>query len=151
MSGNTRYRPACSLWPCGTRTRWPPSRGFTVSSSVPPPPRFSQRDNNVGPVKSFFRVFFEFSCHLFSFFERTNPFTPKSGLVRFVHLCFDDHGSFVIFSVGFSPTQTSLRSVPRPRLLVRTPFAGSGMPIQVDDVLLHGMTGTELSHVRTEL
>src|ERR1700745_2646914 len=53
VNGNTRYRPACSLWPCGTFTRWTPSRGFTVSSSVPPLPRFSQRDNNVGPVKSF--------------------------------------------------------------------------------------------------
>jgi hypothetical protein len=53
MGGNTRYRPACSLWPCGTCTRWTPSRGFTVSSSVPPLPSFSQRDNNVGPVKHF--------------------------------------------------------------------------------------------------
>jgi hypothetical protein len=53
VNGNTRYRPACSLWPCGTCTRWTPSRGFTVSSSVPPLPRFSQRDNNVGPVKPF--------------------------------------------------------------------------------------------------
>src|SRR5580700_3679037 len=40
VNGNTRYRPACSLWPCGTFTRWIPSRGFTVSSSVPPLPRF---------------------------------------------------------------------------------------------------------------
>jgi len=28
---------------------------------------------------------------------------------------------------------------------------GSGTPIQVDDVLLHAMSGTELSRVRTEL
>jgi hypothetical protein len=27
---------------------------------------------------------------------------------------------------------------------------GSGMPIQVDGVLLHAMSGTELSRVRTE-
>jgi hypothetical protein len=40
VNGNSRYRPACSLWPCGTFTRWTPSRGFTVSSSVPPLPRF---------------------------------------------------------------------------------------------------------------
>src|ERR1039457_2089174 len=53
VNGNTRYRPACSLWPCGIFTRWIPSRGFTVSSSVPPLPSFSQRDNNVGPVKHF--------------------------------------------------------------------------------------------------
>ncbi len=66
VNGNTRYRPARSLWPCGTYTRWTPSRGFTVSSSIPPLPRFSQRDNNVGPVKYFF--------------EQTSPSTPKSGL-----------------------------------------------------------------------
>ena len=48
VNGNTRYRPACSLWPYGTCARWTPSRGFTVSASDPPLPRFSQRDNNVG-------------------------------------------------------------------------------------------------------
>ena len=48
VNGNTHYRPACSLWPGGTYTRWIPLRSFTVSSSVPPLPRFSQRDNNVG-------------------------------------------------------------------------------------------------------
>jgi hypothetical protein len=52
VNGNTRYRPACSLWPRGTCTRWIPSRGFTVSSSVSPLPSFSQRDNEVGRVKS---------------------------------------------------------------------------------------------------
>jgi hypothetical protein len=31
-----------------------------------------------------------------------------------------------------------------------TPFAGSGMPNQVDDALGHAMSGTELSHVRTD-
>src|ERR1035437_8804954 len=41
------------LWPSGTYTRWIPSRSFTVSSSVPPLPSFSQRDNNVGSVKHF--------------------------------------------------------------------------------------------------
>src|SRR5258707_1167916 len=30
-NGNTRYRPAGSLWPGGTRTRWIPLRGFTGS------------------------------------------------------------------------------------------------------------------------
>ena len=36
-------------------------------------------------------------CSLFSFFGHTTPFTPKSGLIGSVKLCFDDHGSFVIF------------------------------------------------------
>ena len=52
--------------------------------------------NNVGPVKSFF-VFFQFFSHLFSFFERTTPLAPKSGLVCLAHLCIDDHGSLIIF------------------------------------------------------
>jgi hypothetical protein len=52
--------------------------------------------NNAGPVKSFF-CFFQFFCHLFSFFERTSPLTPKSGLVRLAHRCIDDHGSLIIF------------------------------------------------------
>jgi hypothetical protein len=39
----------------------------------------------------------------------------------------------------------------RPRLLIQTPFAGSGMPIQVRNVLPHTISGTELSRVRTEL
>jgi len=40
VNGNTRYRPARSLWPDGTYTRWIPLRSFTVSSSVPPLPNF---------------------------------------------------------------------------------------------------------------
>src|SRR6516165_2669893 len=74
--------------------------------------------NNADLVKPSFLIFLLF---LF-FFEQTSPFTPKSGLNCSVYLCFDDHGSFRNLSVGFSPTQTSLRSVLRPRLLVRTPF-----------------------------
>jgi hypothetical protein len=44
------------LWPGGTYTRWIPSRSFTVSSSVPPLPSFSQRDDNAGAVKHFLSV-----------------------------------------------------------------------------------------------
>jgi hypothetical protein len=117
VNGNTRYRPACSLWPGGTYTRWIPLRSFTVSSSVPPLPRFSQRDNSVGPVKSFF--------------ERTGPFTPKSGL----------HCSCLTsahrqprlarnHSVSFGPTHTSLRSKLRPRLFMQTPVQGAGCPFK---------------------
>src|SRR6266481_1963325 len=68
VNGNTRYRPACSLWPYGTCTRWTPSRGFTASSSVPPLPRFSQRDNNVAPVKHFLSTLLSFHLkEVFSF------------------------------------------------------------------------------------
>src|SRR5258708_9813079 len=44
-------------------------------------------------VKKFFCIF----CSLFSFFGHTTPFTPKSGLIGSVKLCFSDHGSLVIF------------------------------------------------------
>ena len=67
VNGNTHYRPACLLWPGGTCTRWIPLRSFTVSSSVPPLPRFSQRDNNVGHVKSFFCFFLKFFVTFFLF------------------------------------------------------------------------------------
>jgi len=37
-------------------------------------------------------------------FGHTTPFTPKSGLIGSVKLCFDDHGSLVIFrSVSVRP------------------------------------------------
>src|SRR5258708_35998291 len=89
---------------------------------------------------------------LFSFFGHTTPFTPKSGLICSVKLCFDDHGSFVVIFRSASV---------RPRHLFdqyfdhdyffKLPFAGSGMPNQVDGVLLTTMPGTELARVRTEL
>src|ERR1700680_1984505 len=94
--GNTRFRPACSLWPCGTCTHWTPSRGFTVSSSVPPLPRFSQRDNSVGPVKLFLRALLR----------------PLLGVVLFAFVNFSHRRQRLVgnLSIGFSPTQTSLRS-----------------------------------------
>src|SRR5580704_17739985 len=85
VNGNTRYRPAWSLWPCGTYTRSTPSRGFTVSSSVPPLPRFPQRDNNAGPVKHFLSSLIHSLKRVFS---------PASCVVLLVSL--DDFGSFVI-------------------------------------------------------
>ena len=104
VNGNTRYWPACPLWPYGTCTRWTPSRGFTASSSVPPLPRFSQRDNNVGPVKLFLKTLLSF--HLkeffsFVFFRFLSSLHRRPRLVRNL-------------SVGFSPTQPSLRSKLRP-------------------------------------
>jgi hypothetical protein len=56
--------------------------------------------NNAGSCQEVFCIF----CSLFSFFGHTTPFTPKSGLSGSVKLCFDDHGSFVIFrSVSVRP------------------------------------------------
>src|SRR6516162_760037 len=61
---------------------------------------------------------------------RTTPFTPRSGLVGLVHLSFDDHGSFRNLSVGFSPTQTSLRSNFNHDYLFKLPLQGAGCPIK---------------------
>ena len=50
-------------------------------------------------------------------------------------------------AVGFSPTQTSLRSIHRPRLLIEAPTAGGGTPIQVDGLLLQTIfTRTPIEH-----
>src|SRR6266478_3900405 len=115
-------------------TRSPPRFASSLRRKLPTLPDIS---NNVGSVKSFF--------------ERTSPFTPVSGLPGYLRPLHRRPRLVRNLSIGFSPTQTSLRSVLRPRLLIQTPFAGSGMPIQVDGVLLHAMSGTELSRVRTEL
>jgi len=57
---------------------------FIPMTPIKPLPEIS---NNVGPVKLFF-----------SLFERTSPFTPKSGLpCPSLSRCFDDHGSLIIF------------------------------------------------------
>ena len=85
------------------------------------------------------------------FFKRTSPFTSESVFVRRVLRPCRRPRLACNLSVGFSPTHTSLRSqlqtiITRSNSLSR----GSGMPIQVDGVLLHAMSGTELSRVRTE-
>jgi hypothetical protein len=93
--------------------------------------------NNVGPVKSFF--------------ERTSPVTPKSGLPCSVDLCFDDHGSLVIFrSASVRPKHLFDQNFDHDYQF-KLPLRGSGMPHQVHGVLPHTMSGTELSRVRTEL
>jgi len=85
------WLPACWLALAG-RDSHPldSTKRFHWLISAPPLPSFSQRDNNVGPVKFFF--------------EQTSPFTPRSDLVRFVDFSLDDHGSLVIFRSVFSPT-----------------------------------------------
>src|ERR1700685_3660349 len=85
------------------------------------------------------------------FFKRTSPFTSESGFVRRVLRPWRRPRLPCHLSVGFSPTHTPLRSqlqtiIPPSNALSR----GSGIPIQVDGVLLHAMSGIELSRVRTE-
>ena len=74
--------------------------------------------------------FFSFFLPFLFFHGRTTPFTPRSGLVGLVHLSFDDHGSFRNLSVGFSPTQTSLRSDLDHDCLFKLPFQGAGRPFK---------------------
>jgi len=66
-------------------------------------------------VKNFFCIF----CSLFSFFRHTTPFTPKSGLICSVKSLLRRPRLVRDLSVVFSPTQTSLRSVLRPGLLIK--------------------------------
>src|SRR5271169_6964528 len=87
------------LWPSGTYTRWIPSRSFTVSSSVPPLPSFSQRDDNVGGVKQLLSI----------------PIRALGEERHFalVEMAVPTTGSLVIvFQVRtFGPTHASLRSL----------------------------------------
>ncbi|MCU1248185.1 MAG: hypothetical protein JWQ49_1214 [Edaphobacter sp.] len=62
-----------------------------------------------------------------------------------------DQGSHVIYWAELGPTQPSLRSHVRPRLLLRIPWIGSGMPNRVGGDLLHTMDESRPSRVRTEL
>src|SRR6266436_5944406 len=89
---------------------------FTVSSSVPPLPRFSQRDNNVGPVKCFL------SALLRSL--RRVVFVVFFGLLRI-----DDHGSFVIFrSASVRPRHLFDQNFDHDYFF-KLPFQGAGCPI----------------------
>jgi len=91
--------------------------------------------NNVGSVKSFLNAPLHSLCVVVF-------------LVIF-DLCIDDHARRIFRSASVRPKHlfdpyfdhdTNSNS-----------FAGSGMPNQVDGVLLHTHVGTELSHVRTAL
>src|SRR6516162_5360278 len=73
-------------------------------------------------------VFMNF-CSLFSFFGHTIPFTPKSGLICSVKLCFDDHGSFVIFrSVSVRPRHLIDQNFDHDYFF-KLPLQGAGCPI----------------------
>src|SRR5215470_880866 len=81
--------------------------------TLPPPRHPSNTDisNNVGSCQDLFGVGW------FSLFLILGTLLPSLRRMVFSVLFsshFDDHGSFVIFSVGFSPTYTSLRSKLRP-------------------------------------
>jgi hypothetical protein len=93
--------------------------------------------NNVGPVKSFF--------------ERTSPFTPESGLRCSFAFCIDDHGSLIIFRSAQSDPNISSIKTSTMITSSNSPLQGSGMPNHRRDVLLHTMSSGELSRVRTEL
>jgi hypothetical protein len=74
--------------------------------------------------------FFVFFCYLFSFFGHTTPFTPKSGLIGSDKLCFDDHGSFVIFrSASVRPNHLFDQNFDHDYFF-KLPFQGAGCPIK---------------------
>src|ERR1700720_3578100 len=96
------------LWPGGTYTRWIPSRSFTVSSSVPPLPSFSQRDDNAGGVKHFLSV-------LLRALPRARHFALVEAFAFAVAValavCSTNQGPLVIVSSQkLSSTHASLRS-----------------------------------------
>src|SRR6516225_3064184 len=96
--------------------------------------RLSKRNSSGNPtsltMSALSSPFFSFFLPFLFFHGRTTPFTPRSGLVGLVHLSFDDHGSFRNLSVGFSPTQTSLRSNFNHDYLFKLPLQGAGCPIK---------------------
>jgi len=66
---------------------------------------------------------------LFSFFLRTSPFTPASGLRRFLCSLIDDHGSFVIFrSVSVRPRHLFDQNFDHDYFF-KLPLQGAGCPI----------------------
>src|SRR3974377_718204 len=77
--------------------------------------------NSVGPVKIFLSALLR-STPLSVFF------------IRFVARRIDDHGSFGNLSVGFSPTQTSLRSELDHDCFFQLPFPGAGRPFKCTGV-----------------
>src|SRR5271170_4412031 len=72
-------------------------------------------------------------------------------VVRFLWPSVDDHGSLVIVrSTSVRPIHLFDPQLQTMIIISNSLSQGSGMPIQVDGVLLHAMSGTELSRVRTE-
>src|SRR5262249_54925973 len=60
-------------------------------------------------------------------------------------------GSLGLHRMALSSTPPRRFIPAHPRLLIQTPFTGSGMPIHVCGVLVHTISDFELSRVRTEL
>jgi hypothetical protein len=102
--------------------------------------RSSDISNNAGPVNSFFLN------ELLHLLRRAFSF------VVFLRPSVDDHGSSAIFrSASVRPKHLFDPRLQTTIIISNSLSRGSGTPIQVDDVLLHAMSDTELSRVRTEL
>src|SRR5882762_4037234 len=71
------------------------------------------------------------SNSFFLFFAHTSPFTPESGLVRFLlTLCIDDHGSFVICRAdSVRPKHLSDQNFDHDYYF-KLPLQGAGCPIK---------------------
>jgi len=105
-----------------------PVKRFHRLISVPPLPRFPSAIT-MSALSSPFLRFFEISSHLFSFFERNTPSTPKSGLRWF--LCWPsrgDQGSLVIFrSASIRPIHLFDQNFDHDYLF-KLPLQGAGCP-----------------------
>src|SRR5215467_11147958 len=104
----------------------------------------------VGPGKRHYRPSLTMSTPS-STFERASPFTPASGLVRSLDFCIDDHGSLLISRSASVRPNHLFDPYFDHDYFFGLPFVGSGMPHQVDGVLLPTMDVSELSRVRTAL
>ncbi len=93
--------------------------------------------NNVGSVKYFLNAPL---CSL-----------RRVVFVVLLDLCIDDHGPLVIFRSASVRPRHLFDPYFDHDYFFELPFRGSGMPHQVHGVLLHAMSGSELSRVRTEL
>src|SRR6266478_7324703 len=93
--------------------------------------------NNVGSVKYFLNAPL---CSL-----------RRVVFVVLLDLCIDDHGPLVIFRSASVRPRHLFDPYFDHDCFFELPFRGSGMPHQVHGVLLHAMSGSELSRVRTEL
>ena len=82
--------------------------------------------------------------------DRSVPLLRVVFVAQF-HFSLDDHGSFVIFRSASVRPKHLFDLYFDQDYFFELPLQGAGCPNQVDDVLLHTMSGTELSRVRTAL
>lgn len=84
-------------------------------------------------------------------FEYATPFAPKSGLVCLLLLLRQPPRLACNLSVGFQSDPNISPIITSTMIITSTHFSASGIPKHLHGVLLHTMSGSELSRVQTEL